>query len=127
MERKRKLSSIPQVALFTVWMGILAWIGVGIQKSSSSLCAVAFLGVLFALYFYTRGKLEQGTGASMRYRVDLFLLLATLAGLLLVSFSSDGSMVLGNTDTKLMVVALAALAGTAVNYYLAHREGETIG
>ena len=127
MERKRKLSSIPQVALFTVWMGILAWVGVGIQKVSSSLCAVAFLGVLFALYFYTRGKLEQGAGTNQAGRVDLFLLLATLVGLLLVSFSPDGSMVLGNTDTKLMVVALAAFAGTAVNYYLAHREGETIG
>lgn len=127
MERKRKISLIPGVALFTVWLVILVWVGVAVQQASSSLCAVLFLGVLFALYFYTRGKLEQGTGASMTYRVDLFLLLTTLAGLLLVSFSPDGSMVLGNTDTKLMVVALAAFAGTAVNYCLAHRAGETIG
>ena len=127
MERKQKLSSIPQVALFAVWLVILVWVGIAVQQASSSLGAVAFLGVLFALYFYTRGKLDQGTGAKMTHRVDLFLLLATLAGLLLVSFRPDGSMVLGNTDTTLMVVALAALAGTAVNYCLAHREGETMG
>ena len=80
--------------------------------------------MLFALYFYTRVQLEHDVGAKMASRVDIVLLLTTLTSFFLVTIRLDGSVSLGNTDAKMTVVSLCALAGISVNYYLIHREKE---
>lgn len=122
MEGKRRIYSITPVFLFVAWLVFLMWIGIDVQQFSWGLCAVVFLGMLFALYFYTRVKLEHDVGARMASRVDIVLLLTTLTSLFLVTIRLDGSVALGNTDAKMTVVSLCALAGISVNYYLIHRE-----
>lgn len=125
MEGKHRVYSVTPVFLFVVWLAFLVWIGIEIQQFSANLCAVAFLGMLFVLYFYTRVQLEHDVGVKMVSRVDIALLLTTLISLALVTIRLDGSVALGNTDAKITVVSLCVLAGIFANYCLTHQENET--